>query len=747
MSSASQKRKTFFSFRWLLGLLAIVAAFFVLPKIVAINGPAGPVSQGPNIVLVYADDVDCETVFGTFPQQEIASMRFENLKALAADGIRFSNFHVTTPVCGPSRACLYSGQYAHRNGCRVNNPSSLRAIGFDGGYKTFDPDNELAIWMKQAGYQTAHVGKYLHSDFIPDHERGVSWKELIPKGWDHFRLSLGGNYFGFASYVKSTNESSKPEGDEYRTDWDIRNAIDVLKSHSTGPQRHKPLMLCWSPIAAHITGEGIPMVAPRHKSLYQDAEIPELESRLDQTVSGQISELESMPMPGAKRKQHLTDVYRDRLRAIKSIDEGIGALRAELKKLGMLENTIFIFTSDHGYRFAQHRHYGKRLPYDRITKVPFIVSGCGVPKNQECSELLANIDIAPTLVELAEGRTPDSCDGRSFANLLRDPEGESLDREAIVIENWGEAVTEDVVFPATYSSIRMQDSIYTEWASGGVEYYDLQDDPEQLNNLYESLEAERQLELAAKLRQLRGSDLPPMIAKTSCLQLDVSTRLCGSIKPIEIFGMVEADAGTEKVELEFRSTDSGEYWSENGWTSSPYRWPAKLLQPNGLTSAWTFSLDTNSYAKETDAVLDPRNVQLTSIVTDLQGRQSSQESLAFEMSFEDPNTSIASHSESKDGQRLTIRGNATGLKTLSTVRVGLLDAKTRQYWNGQLWQKEFCYLTAEFDDQESSVPNQRQWQLTTAKPDSSQLLLVARAYGPKRQYDHTPAVETIDLKD
>jgi len=101
--------------------------------------------------------------------------------------------------------------------------------------------------MKQSGYVTAHVGKYLHSDFHPDHARGITWKKLIPQGWDHFRLSLGGRYLDFPSYTKSTDVFLKTVGDEYRTDWDIRNAIEVLNSHAKGSQRDKPLLLCWSP--------------------------------------------------------------------------------------------------------------------------------------------------------------------------------------------------------------------------------------------------------------------------------------------------------------------------------------------------------------------------------------------------------------------------------------------------------------------------------------------------------------------
>ncbi len=697
----------------------------------------------PNIVLVYADDVDCETVFGKFPEQDIASMRFENLRQLAIDGVRFSNFHVTTPVCGPSRACLYTGQYAHRNGCRVNDPASVRALGFDGGYKTFNPDQELAIWMKNAGYTTAHVGKYLHADFKPDYDNGIEWKDIVPNGWDHFRLSLGCNYYGFPCFIKSTNEILQT-GTEYRTDWDIRNAIDILNSHARGLDRNKPLMLCWTPIAAHITGNGQPMVAPRHESMYSSSEIPGLAERMNQTVSGQVPALKNLDIPNSQRKQYLTEVYRDRLRAIKSIDEGIGALRSELKKLGMLDNTIFVFTSDHGYRFAQHRHYGKRLPYDRITRVPFLVAGPGIPRGGHSNELLANIDIAPTLVALAGEEIPESCDGQSFAELIFDPKHTSLERKGVVIENWGEAVSHHTLIPATYNSLRMPDSIYTEWASGGREYYDLQSDPEQLNNLYAALSPQQKMQLASMLRNHRTSDSGPFLANTSRERMNIK-RICGSIRPIKFTGIVEADAGAKKVELEFRCRKTGEYWSDSGWTSSFNRYEANLKQPDGLTSNWTFALDTSDYAQNPHSNIAARDVEMKVIATDLRDRVFVEKSMKFELSFDDPETTILAHQESEDGKTITIFGSASHLKNVNCVRVGLQNPATKEYWDGEKWTRNFCHHRTADSSHDQSRKKDRNWELTIARPHAQSVILVARAYSPSSHYDHTPALKTIEL--
>ena len=124
----------------------------------------------PNLVLIYTDDIDCESVFFDWKQSSKDPnfpVHSPNLKRLADEGMSFTNFHVTTPVCGPSRACLYSGNYAHRNNVRVNDPTSKFALGFSGGYDEFNRTDEIGHWMKAAGYRTAFVGKYMHHHFVP----------------------------------------------------------------------------------------------------------------------------------------------------------------------------------------------------------------------------------------------------------------------------------------------------------------------------------------------------------------------------------------------------------------------------------------------------------------------------------------------------------------------------------------------------------------------------------------------------
>ena len=164
--------------------------------------------------------------------------------------------------------------------------------------------------------------------------------------------------------------------------------------------------------------------------------------------------------------------------SIKALDERIADVRKALEETGQLKNTIFIFTSDHGYELGAHRHDGKRFPYDRITKVPFIVCGKGVQRGATCDQLLGNIDIAPTLVKLAGGNVPKNIDGRAFGNLFDNPTC-NLDppRNAIMIENWELETARGMVIDALYCAMRTHKHIYTEWGNGAREYYDIEADP------------------------------------------------------------------------------------------------------------------------------------------------------------------------------------------------------------------------------------------------------------------------------
>ena len=154
-------------------------------------------SAKPNFVLINVDDAD----FDLFSESMLEL--YPNIRKIATGGMQFTNLHVTTPFCAPSRASLFRGQYAHQTGVRVNVPESALSLGFKGGYSEFlrqghDRD-ELGVWMKQAGYRTIMIGKYHHNGF--DYRR--------PPGWDDFYMSNGGSYTQTYRFTTQSDPAGK----------------------------------------------------------------------------------------------------------------------------------------------------------------------------------------------------------------------------------------------------------------------------------------------------------------------------------------------------------------------------------------------------------------------------------------------------------------------------------------------------------------------------------------------------------
>ncbi len=180
-----------------------------------------PNDDRPNIILINLDDADLDLMSpGT-----IAS-RFPSMHRLVTDGLYFSNLHVTTPKCGPSRACLLRGQHAHRTGIRINNPNNAYSNGMQGGMPEYIlrgyMEEELSVWVKRAGYRTMLVGKYLNGDFV----------QGIPPGWDDYYNSLGGSYFETNRYTNRNNPAGRFEQlapGVYRTRAEAEDAVGLIQ--------------------------------------------------------------------------------------------------------------------------------------------------------------------------------------------------------------------------------------------------------------------------------------------------------------------------------------------------------------------------------------------------------------------------------------------------------------------------------------------------------------------------------------
>ncbi len=709
-------------------------------------------NQRPNIILVYADDIDCESLFTTWPDQPVNKIRFPVLRSLAESGTVFTNFHVTTPVCGPSRACMLSGQYAHHNQIRVNTPEHHTANGFSGGYGSFDRQRELGIWMRQAGYRTAFVGKYLHDGFSPVEGESSTWQSILPRGWDEFLCVLGGNYKGFGFFGTHQQQFTRVT-DQYRTDFEADRVCEMIEERLA--DQDQPFLLCWAPYAAHLSVEPEQMTADRHNLLFQD-EIPLgiLQADEYRGLTDQPSELAAIPDYPPEALERWAGVYQNRLRTIQALDEGLGRMLDSLKKTGQLDRTLIVFTSDHGFAMGQHRHFGKRFPYDRTTKVPFIVCGPGVPAGASCDQLLANIDIAPTLVALAGGVTPDAVDGVSFAALIRQP-NQKLGRPGIILENWDRIWANGVHVEIAYCAWRTADHLYTEWASGSFEYYDVKQDPEQVHNLYPSLPDGERVALKNQLRQARqqSGQFPPVISKEFRVPAEYHERqvMAANFQPVAFSGFVEAESGIQRLDLELYCPKINSYWNGQAWSQDHATVPAELTMPAGHISQWSYLLDSSPIAFDRNERMNRRDVVVNLIATDMQENQARQENAyTFKLKINDPETWIDQPPTRIDSdQPLILTGRAADNFQLGRLEMLVVDLDNDLFWDSEnrQWvsQRVLFDVPLQLDPADPRPGHWASWTYEFDGPQQGKLFFCPRAFDAEGNFDSSVPYQIVPL--
>ncbi|HWU36423.1 MAG TPA: sulfatase-like hydrolase/transferase, partial [Candidatus Acidoferrum sp.] len=202
--------------------------------------------------------------------------------------------------------------------------------------------------------------------------------------------------------------------------------------------------------------------------------------------------------------------FRKRAQSVLAVDKMIGDLQAALASIGQEKNTYLIFSSDNGYHMGEHRLMpGKMTAYDTDIRVPLIVTGPGVPAGRTIEAIVENTDLCPTFTELAGAVPPANVDGRSLVPLLHGQEATEW-RTAALVEHHGpvkDRADPDMPGmrsgnPPTYEAMRMQTSVYVEYADGTKEYHDLVADPHELRNTFSALSSQEKASLHAALDAL-----------------------------------------------------------------------------------------------------------------------------------------------------------------------------------------------------------------------------------------------------
>ena len=436
----------------------------------------------PNIVFILIDDL-------RWDELGIAGHPFlktPNIDRIAKEGARFRNAFMTTPLCSPSRASFLTGQYAHTHGITDNVDRSAASHRLP----TFPRR------LQQSGYETAFIGKWhMGNDESPrpGFDRWVSFK-------------------GQGTYrdpdINEDGKSVKPSG--YITDILTGYAVEFIK------RRHdKPFLVYLAHKAIHpevtqnndgsvnLADAELFIPAERHKQVYAGKPIPRRPNygRVPAGKPALERRIGNLPPLGPATATR-DETILGRQRSLMAIEDGVGDLLKALAETGQLDNTVIVFTSDNGYFYGEHGlSVERRLAYEESIRMPLLVRyPRAVKAGTTRDEFALNIDLAPTLLELAGLAVPDTLQGRSLVPLLKGKR--PAWRTSFLIEYYS-----DTVFPRIlqmgYKAVRNGRWKYIHYheLEGMDELYDLKTDPYELKNLIHQPGVARTL---AELKQEMG---------------------------------------------------------------------------------------------------------------------------------------------------------------------------------------------------------------------------------------------------
>ena len=425
----------------------------------------------PNFLIIVTDDQRYETM-DAMPH---------TVQRIFKEGVTFDHGYVTTSLCCPSRSSIFTGLYAHNHGVLRNNiPLKDRPTIFTA--------------LHDAGYFTGVVGKYLNSypgkrdKPLPEFDYWVAFGDHQSLGNQYdfyydFKLEVGDTWIPHSGYITYT----------------LRDYALTFLDQSA--DQDKPFALLLALPAPHSPSDP----APGDENLFRDVEL-ESPAFNEADISDKPEAIIDAPLLTPLQVQELEDLYVGMYQSLHATDLAINAILDRLEAMDELDNTVIFFISDNGLNLGEHRDSGKVSLYEPSIHVPFalryppLVSGGQVNDN-----LVANIDIAPTIFDLAHLESPFPVDGRSLVPLLND-EGDW--REELLIEVWRRDLWDDFSI-----GLRTVDYAFFEHHSSGMVYYELYnmaDDPYQLINRAEDpAYAEILADLSQKLESLFPENFDP----------------------------------------------------------------------------------------------------------------------------------------------------------------------------------------------------------------------------------------------
>jgi N-acetylglucosamine-6-sulfatase len=456
------------------------------------DGDAGPdadpdAAKRPNVIMILTDDLDMSLM-----------PYMPNVDRLIRDqGAEMTNFYVEQSSCCPSRASILSGLYAHNHGVIGN-------VWPEGGYdrwKQTVQDDDLPVWLQQAGYRNALLGKYFNEypyhpgTHLSDAEK-AELRAFVPPGWQSWAAPVQGNAYAQDHY--RLNVDGKVDADfrdDYLDSLLGQRAAELVDGADGFDFAKGGQFLYYASYSPH-TPYAYP---PELEDSFTDVTYPRTPDFDEADISDKFGLTRDRKRLSPSDIATIDETFRKRVRSLQVLDQTVADLVQELDDAGTLDDTYLIFTSDNGYHMGNHRReIGKYTQFQTDVQVPFYIRGPGITPGSTYDDLAGNIDIAPTIAEIAGATTP-GVDGVSLLSRLHG--GPPLERKYFLL---GRALTPSNTTmangleeaPETY----VEDSRSSELNDftgvtngryklirythlGHEELYDLANDPYELDNL------------------------------------------------------------------------------------------------------------------------------------------------------------------------------------------------------------------------------------------------------------------------
>lgn len=448
-------------------------------------------TKPPNVLLIVSDDLTA--CLGCYGNQVCQT---PNLDRLASTGVRFNRAYCQYPVCGPSRASFMSGLHPNKTKMLGNSKKT-------GSFRVTNSDlidhPSLGSFLRDQGYYSARVSKIYHMGIPGGIEFGEAGGD-DPESWNRvFDLMAAERYspgeLELLSPLRKHYGSNfarvvvPDERQETQTDYMAATQAIAILENRVKAAPESPIFLAVGFVRPHV-----PLVAPQRLFEQYPEEkmvlpyVPENDLLDAPKPARQMENRGRYGMNEQQQRQAISAYYA----SVQFMDEQVGRLLEALERLNLREETIIVFTSDHGYNLGEHGCWQKLSLFEDSVRVPLIISvpGLKVTQGKASDRVVELVDLYPTIAELTGkgSAAPQNLHGESLSPLLVDPEAK-----------WGKQAAYTVSYRGKGESIRTERFRYNYWGAEGEELYDHQNDPHEFTNLVGHPEYQSDL---SKLRKM-----------------------------------------------------------------------------------------------------------------------------------------------------------------------------------------------------------------------------------------------------